>query len=546
MVPVLLTLAALRVAVAAPPPPRPNIVLLVIDDMGWHNIHAPPLHVNAEIISPALARFATEGLVLSQYYAYRYCGPSRASLLTGRLPGHGIAESMFSHATPNGYNANLTMLPAKLKAQGYATHAIGKWHCGFWQRRFLPTSRGFDTFAGYLGGSEDHYSQRAGDSCGGSSSSTTSSTSSDSEPSPPPPSPHLSAVDLWQDRGDGTQPPGGSAAHGLNGSYSAFTYTELAVATIDKHAAAQQRRAAGAAPPQPLFLYLALQNIHGPDQVEERFLAPYNASMYAARRTLNAMVSAADESVANVTAALQRNGMEDDTLVVVVSDNGGPIQEPGGNPSPGNNYPLRGGKYSFYEGGINVVGMLKWPAVLGGRAGAVYDGLLHAVDLYATLATLGGASADDTGVGRVPVDGIDVWQALLTGAPSPRQELLLGMGFENTGSLRRADGMKLLVGHQRPAAWVGPRYPNASTPSTVWPPAKVCTPGCLYNLTADPREDTDLAAAQPELLQAMLARYGVLVANLSAPNGEDARTQDPAACAAAEAAGGWWSPWGGE
>ena len=525
MVPVLLAL----VAVAAPPPPRPNIVLLVIDDMGWHNIHAPPLHVNAEIISPALARFATEGLVLSQYYAYRYCGPSRASLLTGRLPGHGIAESMFSHATPNGYNANLTMLPAKLKAQGYATHAIGKWHCGFWQQRFLPTSRGFDTFTGYLGGSEDHYSQRAGDSCGGSSTSTSS----------------LSAVDLWQDRGDGTQ-PGGTAAHGLNGSYSAFTYTELAVATIDKHAAAQQRRAAGAAPPQPLFLYLALQNIHGPDQVEERFLAPYNASMYAARRTLNAMVSAADESVANVTAALQRNGMEDDTLVVVVSDNGGPIQEPGGNPSPGNNYPLRGGKYSFYEGGINVVGMLKWPAALGGRAGAVYDGLLHAVDLYATLATLGGASADDTGVGRVPVDGIDVWQALLTGAPSPRQELLLGMGFENTGSLRRADGMKLLVGHQRPAAWVGPRYPNASTPSTVWPPAKVCTPGCLYNLTADPREDTDLAAAQPELLQAMLARYGVLVANLSAPNGEDARTQDPAACAAAEAAGGWWSPWGGE
>ena len=88
LVPVLLTLAALR-----EPPPRPNIVLLVIDDMGWHNIHAPPLHVNAEIISPALARFATEGLVLSQYYAYRYCGPSRASLLTGRLPGHGIAES---------------------------------------------------------------------------------------------------------------------------------------------------------------------------------------------------------------------------------------------------------------------------------------------------------------------------------------------------------------------------------------------------------------------------------------------------------------------
>lgn len=205
----------------------------------------------------------------------------------------------------------------------------------------------------------------------------------------------------------------------------------------------------------------------------------------------------------------------------------------------------RGGKYSFFEGGINVVGMLRYPRLLGAaRAGAVYDGLVHACDWYATLATLGGASPDDTGEGRVPIDGLDVLPALASGGPSPRTELLLGMGFENTGSLRSGE-MKLLVGHQMPSAWVGPRYPNASTPTTVWPPALVCQPGCLYNLTADPREEEDLAAAQPALLQRLLARYGALVANLSAPNGgDDAHHQDPAACAAAEAAGGWWTPWG--
>ena len=276
--------------------PRPNIVVLVIDDMGYHNLRAPPLHVNGEIESPHLASFAKQGVVLSQYYAYRYCGPSRASLLTGRLPGHGISEAMFSPATPNGYNANLTLLPAKLKAVGYKTHAVGKWHCGYWQRRFLPTMRGFQTFTGYLSGSEDHFTQTTADSCDGSGGA------------------RLSAVDLWQDRGDGTQPPGGSAAVGINGSYAAYTYTRLATDVIDAHARAAPRDGA------PLFLYLALQNVHGPEEVDPRFLAPYNASMWAPRRTLNAMVSAADESLGNVTAALRRNGMENNTLMLVVSE----------------------------------------------------------------------------------------------------------------------------------------------------------------------------------------------------------------------------------
>ena len=109
-------------------PPRPHMVFIVVDDMGYHNIRAPPLHVNSEISSPRLARMAKEGITLSNYYAYRYCGPSRASLLTGRYPGHGISEGMFSSASPRAYNGNLTLLPAKLKAAGYRTHGIGKWY----------------------------------------------------------------------------------------------------------------------------------------------------------------------------------------------------------------------------------------------------------------------------------------------------------------------------------------------------------------------------------------------------------------------------------
>jgi arylsulfatase A-like enzyme len=123
------------------------------------------------------------------------------------------------------------------------------------------------------------------------------------------------------------------------------------------------------------------------------------------------MVSAADETVANVTAAIEASGMANNTITLLLSDNGGPIQEPSGTFSPGNNWPLRGGKYGFYEGGIKVVGMIKYPARIShgnGRAGTVWGGLVHTSDWYATLCNAGGVSPVDTGPGRVPIDGIDV------------------------------------------------------------------------------------------------------------------------------------------
>jgi len=544
-------------------PKKPNIVIILVDDMGWHNLHAPPVHVNAEIESPAIAKLAEEGVTLTNYYAYRYCGPSRASLLTGRLPGHGISEGMFSPAQPYGYNANLTMLPAKLKTAGYKAIAIGKWHCGFHNVSYLPTSRGFDAYTGYLSGSEDHFTQQTADTCGTSKQRTV-------------------GTDLWTD--DGTGPHlGGRNAYGVNGSYSAYTYTQLAVDAVTKYG----RRAVDAvvddagggggsrgasesvsqplsSPSPPLFLYLALQNIHGPDQVATRFLSKYNATtIYPARRTLDAMVSAADETVANVTAAIEAAGMTQNTVVLLLSDNGGPIQEPSGGWSPGNNWPLRGGKYSFYEGGIKVVGMIKYPALLSSRAGTAWDGLVHASDWYATLCTLAGVLPNDTGEGRVPIDGVDIMPALVAATASPRTELLLGNHNGTDGSYRcntpgnlpdwpagtpTTGGMKLIVGTQRVgSAWVGPRYPNGTTPGTVWPEPADCERGCLYNLTADPTESTDLASVQPAHHYAMMQRFLQLSRVLTAPNGDDEaiaqKITDPRACERVASSGGWWGPW---
>ena len=413
----------------------------------------------------------------------------------------------------------------------------GAGHLGYWQRRFLPTSRGFQSWLGYLSGAEDHFTQKTGDACVGVRNGT-----------------HLSGTDLWYDRGDGSQPLGGTNAFGINGTYSAYLYTNHAVSVIEQHGKK--------VPPAPLFLYAALHNIHGPDQVSDQFLERYSEGIYPARRTIDAMVSATDSTLANISSALHSAGMADDTLTILVSDNGGPIQEPGGSPSPGSNYPSRGGKYSFFEGGIKVVGIVHHPKLLASRAGAIWDGLVSVADWYAVLCGLAGADADDTGPGRVPIDAVDVWQSLLTGAVSPRVELIIGIGEGRGEPNRPVDGslrvddpamgkMKLIVGRQRAGtAWVGPSYPNASTPTSVFPPPVSCDPACLFNISSDPREEHDLAQEMPALRAKLRARWVELASELSAPNQDSAedpgsmsKQTDDRACEAMLAAGGWWRPW---
>ena len=213
--------------------------------------------------------------------------------------------------------------------------------------------------------------------------------------------------------------------------------------------------------------------------------------------------------------------------------------------------------------------MLTWPRVLAsqpGRAGSVWDGMISVADWWPVLCGLAGADPSDSGPGKVAIDGIDVWQALLTGSPSPRVELIVGMGAQVTeggppagsdGSLR-VDGahgkLKLIVGRQRAGtAWVGSHYPNASTPNTTFPPPVACEPACLFNLSADPREAVDLQPTQPALAASLLKRWQFLAETLIAPNDDSpedpysrSKVTDPAACAAMLGAGGWWGPWGEE
>lgn len=174
------------------------------------------------------------------------------------------------------------------------------------------------------------------------------------------------------------------------------------------------------------------------------------------------------------------------TLVVHLSDNGGPVAANAG-ASHANNFPLRGGKHSDWEGGIRVVAFASGGLIKPSRHGVVLHGIMHNADWYPTLATLAGASPEDppaAGVTGIPgVDGFDMWP-YITGvvAESPRVDVLISSeaNFLESGTIVSGD-LKLIFGVQRLSCWTSPIYPNASVPAANCTPFD-CGHGCLFNV----------------------------------------------------------------
>ena len=137
----------------------PNIIFILADDYGYHDIG----YHGSEIKTPNLDKLAESGVKLENYYVQPICTPTRSQLLSGRYQIHtGLQCGVIWAPQPNGIPLNDTLLPEKMKEVGYATHAIGKWHVGFYQPAYLPTRRGFDSFYGYLTGREDYLTHMTG------------------------------------------------------------------------------------------------------------------------------------------------------------------------------------------------------------------------------------------------------------------------------------------------------------------------------------------------------------------------------------------------
>ncbi|CAE7482551.1 ARSB [Symbiodinium microadriaticum] len=447
---------------------RPHIIFHVIDDFGWDD---SGFRNGNQIQTPTLNMFHERGVTLDQYYVLPSCSPSRATFMTGRMPLHtGINNWIPNEAY--GLPLNETTLPSLLGGLGYRRHAVGKWHLGFFKTEYTPTYRGFESFYGYYEGSEDYFL-------------------------------HVTSggYDLHREPTERCGAGCTQVAWGDVGQYSTKLFAEEAVRIIEGHNASE-----------PLFLYQAWQGVHSPREAPPAYVKPYEHTIEDPdRRTFAGMVTAVDEGIGNVTRALEAKGMLSDAIIVVTTDNGGPVHECAG--IGASNFPLRGGKCSIWEGGTRGTAMVYAPAVM--TEGFTYSGLVHAADWLPSLVE-GVAMQDAAKIpagATLPLDGLNLWHALVANKTSPRRDLYYGITDQSVGhhgpALRSAEGWKLICGTGGGTGDWPPRpgrFLNESSRelSTLDDRAHNET-YLLFDLRGDPAERSDISASHPELVQSLLA-----------------------------------------
>jgi arylsulfatase A-like enzyme len=332
---------------------RPNVVLIVTDDQGAADAGC---YGAKDLQTPAIDALAGRGVRFTQFYAAApVCSPSRAGLLTGRYPLRaGLVSNAGSQPGQAGMPAEQVTLAEMFKAAGYATCHVGKWHLGY-RPVEMPNGQGFDHSFGHMGGCIDNYSHFfywAG------------------------PNRH----DLFRDGQEVYYP----------GRYFPDLMVEEAGGWLERNS------------DRPFFLYFALNMPHYPYQGEAKWLDRYRDLPYP-RNLYAAFLSTCDERIGRLLAKLDDLKVRENTIVVLQSDNGHSTEERAhfGGGSAG---PYRGAKFSLFEGGIRLPGMISWPGRL--PAGAVRGQVVHACDWMPTLAELTGVplvNPDIDGKSLVPV-----------------------------------------------------------------------------------------------------------------------------------------------
>ena len=343
-----------------------------------------------------------------------------------------------------------------------------------------------------------------------------------------------SIVDLWAHNLTANAADFGAPARGIpNGTYIEYAFRDRVLAAIASHDPSKG----------PLYLQYDPHIAHCPLQVPPDWLAKFNfpddeavcrsqtahifpgsgTRDYRCRNQYNAMVALLDSVLGEATDALKARGWWADTLMVLHSDNGGPIDL---TESGSNNWPLRGGKYTKWEGGVRANAFASGGYLPPAVRGTTNGGLMHVADWYATYCALGGGSAEfcaadarAAAVGLPPVDSVDLWP-LLSGAnaTSPRAEVPIDIVGMSTGIVTAR--WKFLAGNQIGAGWEGPTFPNASSQAHDPYQLHLDCPdtGCLFDLEADPTEQVDVAAQHPDVAAALAARVAVLAPSFYSNN----------------------------
>lgn len=367
LLPLLLLLLGLPLlaASAAPRRERPNVILILADDLGSIDLHC---YGAGDLSTPNLDDLARRGLRFTQsYIASPVCSPSRAALLTGRYPQRaGLTANAPSQPGLPGMPAEQLTLAELFQGAGYRTALFGKWHLGT-SPETGPNAQGFDEFFGHLGGCIDNYSHFF------------------YWQGPPVHDLHRNGTEVWE-----------SGTH----------FSDLIVR--------EAKRFLGENRSRPFFLYLPFNVPHYPLQARERFRKQY-AALPEPRRSYAAWVSDLDHSVGEIMARVDELGLRRNTVVLFLTDHGHSTEERthfGG----GNAGIYRGAKFSLLEGGIRIPTVISYPRRL--PAGAVREQMVVSPDWFPTLAEL-------TGVPLPPrkLDGVSVTGILdSASAASPHQE----------------------------------------------------------------------------------------------------------------------------
>jgi arylsulfatase A-like enzyme len=402
---------------------KPNIIVILADDLGYADVG---LQGCTDIPTPHVDSIGRGGVRLtSGYVSHPFCSPTRAGLMTGRY------QQRFGHEGNPVYNpANEThglpldqvTLPQTLKAAGYVTGMVGKWHLGA-APHFHPMKRGFDEFFGFLGGGHDYFKAEMQDT------------------------PREYSIPIQR---DGKSVP-------LTG-YLTDVFGGEAAAFIDRH-----RK-------EPFFLYLAFNAPHTPLQAPEKYVERVKDIADATRRSYAAMVAAMDDAIGVVLEKLRSTGLERDTLLVFLSDNGGP-----GGVTHASNAPLRGNKGSVLEGGIRVPLLVRWPARL--PAGKTCDEPVISLDIFPTAV----AAASCRLPADLKLDGVNFLPHIEGQASGPPHERL----FWRTGG-----GAAMAVREGRfKVVRTGEKPPE------------------LYDLKEDIGEAKDLASDKPDVVARLVKAY---------------------------------------
>ena len=348
----------------------PNIVIIFIDDMGYADIEP----FGGAIKTPNLNAMASRGMRCTDFQvSAAVCSASRAALLTGCYhPRVGINGALMPNST-KGINSDETTIAEMLKSKGYSTACFGKWHLGH-QEQFMPTKHGFDEYFG-LPYSNDMWTRNPvkwkGKHANGHVGWTT-----------------LPLIEGTKVLIEDVTPE--------DQAQLTTQYTEHAVDFIDRNSASKK----------PFFLYVPHSMVHVPLYVSEKFKGKSDQGLYGD------VVMEVDWSVGQITEALERNGVMDNTLVVFTSDNGPWLNY--GNHA-GSAGPLREGKQTMFEGGCRVPTIMQWPQTI--PAGSTCDQLISSIDLLPTIAAMTGADLPEK-----KIDGLSILSVLKDPqSPSPRE-----------------------------------------------------------------------------------------------------------------------------